>query len=509
MAQHQGPRRHAAYQVIVDGTDISPKIDPYLISLQVIDSYERGHDTAHIELDDSYGILQIPPDGVALRIMLGWAGEGPRVADYGRNSPGFDANLAAQVLAKGSALDAGRVEAPWGGPGLTTVFAGVVSNCESGFGRKGGGRRLWIEGTSGDVRGTSKQLMRKHWGEGSKDDSQSGQSGGAGGASGGGGGGGMIPLKTVLTDMFSKVGMSVQMSGAIADVKQDYWNVNDSPANFLARIARDRGGLSKIANNVAMIIPAAGGVNSRGQTLAIVDAVWGVNMIGWRIKPYAGRPQYGEAQSRFFKLFDGEWDKATQAIGGETPFGGASAITHAVASVANKTEGDSTNSGAEQMSNAKRGKGWVLLNGEPLCMAGSHILITGARPGVDGTYLVVESEHNYTRAGGYTTRANVQYPEPVVNPGIKWKQKKPTDPKPTVTPQSTDPSAPGYVAPSTQSTDPRAPGYVEPQYKDPSAPGYIQPQQTDPNAPGYFDPKKTYSPFEPGGIFNPIQTPTK
>jgi Bacteriophage probable baseplate hub protein len=502
MAQHQGPRRHAAYQVIIDGTDISPKIDPYLISLQVIDSYQRGHDTAHIELDDSYGILQIPPDGVSLMVLLGWAGEGPRVADYGRKSEaggqgpleGFDTKTDI----------AAAIQAPWGGPGLTPVFSGVVSNCESGFGRKGGGRRLWIEATSGDVRGTSKQLQRKHWGEGSKDDSQSGQQ------SGGGAGGGMIPLKTVLTDMFSKVGMTVQMSGDIADVKQDYWNVNDSPANFLSRIARDRGGLSKIANNVAMIIPAAGGINSRGQKLSVVDAVWGVNMIGWRIKPYAGRPQYGSAQTRFFKTFDAVWDSASKSIGGETPFGGASAITHAVASVANKTEGDSTNSGSEQMSNSKRGKGWVLLNGEPLCIAGSHILITGARPGVDGTYLIVEAEHNYTRAGGYTTRANVQYPEPVVNPGIKWKQKKPSEkapPEPVVKPQSSDPTKPGYVAP--QVTDPRAPGYIQPQYTDPKAPGYIEPQSYDPNAPGYFDPKKTYGPFEPGGLFNPIPTPRR
>lgn len=321
----------------------------------------------------------------------------------------------------------------------------------------------------------------------------------------------MIPLKTVLTDMFGKIGMGVQMAGAIGDVKQDYWNVNDSPANFAARMARDRGGLFKIANNTAMIIPTSGGINSIGTTMATIDAVWGVNLIGWRIKPYAGRPQYGEAQSRFFKAFDAEWDKASQSIGGSTPFGGTNAITHAVAAVADKTEGDSVNKGSEQGSNLKRGKGWVLLNGEPRCCGGCHILITGARPGVDGTYLVTESEHNYTRGGGYTTRANVQYPEPKggSRKGFRYTTPKPGEVKPTeaVKPQSSDPTKPGYVPP--QNTDPRAPGYIPPQYKDPNAPGFIQPQNTDPNAPGYFDPNKTYSPFEPGGIFNPIRTPTR
>lgn len=336
----------------------------------------------------------------------------------------------------------------------------------------------------------------------------------------------MIPLKTVLTDMFGRIGMNVQMSGDIANVAQDYWNVNDSPGNFLARIARDRGGLAKIANNTAMIIPTSGGINSIGTTMATVDAVWGVNLIGWRIKPYAGRPQYGEAQSRFFKLFDGEWDKATQAIGGSTPFGGTNAITHAVAAVANKTESESTNKGAKEQSDLKRGKGWVLLNGEPRCCGGCHILITGARPGVDGTYLVTEAEHNYTRGGGYTTRANVQYPEPTGGnrKGFRYTTPKPGETKSTVEEQSTDPTAPGYVP--RQSYDPRAPGYVAPidnpmgdvggvtqqgdetpttQSTNPNAPNYVKPQQTDPNAPGYFDPNKNYSPFEPGGIFNPIR----
>jgi phage protein D len=517
MAEHQGPRRHAEYMVIVDGRDISSKLDPYLISIQVVDSFQRGHDTANIELDDSYGVLQIPPDGVTLQVLLGWANTGPRPINEGRYSEGFTSITTLE--SQKTALQYGAQEMPFGGPGMAEVFNGVVSNVESGFGRKGGGRRLWIEATSGDVKGQVKSLQKHHWGEGSKDDSSGGQGGGGGGAggaggAGGGGGGQMIPLKTVLTDMFSKAGLNVQMAPGLENIAREYWHVNDSPMNFAQRMARSNGMLFKIANGTAMMIPAKGGVNSMGKKLAEIDAVWGVNLIGWRIKPYAGRPQFGETAARIFNIHNAAHETIKSAIGGDTPFGGSDAVMHNIAQVATKGEAEQGNKGGAEDSKSKRGKGWILLNGEPLCYGGCQIAITGARPGVDGTYLCTEAEHNYTRGGGYTTRANVQYPEPIVT-GYKWKTKPKKKKPPPVEKQSTDPTKPGYVEPPAPTGNPMG-DYdptvdlhtgqeVKPQSTHPGAPGYVKAQSTDPNAPGYYDPNKKFGLFEPGGFFNPFR----
>jgi hypothetical protein len=450
----------------VGGMDITPVIDPFLISLQVIDSFQKGNDQCNLELDDSNGMLAIPPDGVSLEVYLGWAGEGPRVPDTGKSVS------ALQMVALG------KNELPFGGPGMCNIFSGVVTSVESGFGRRGGGRRLWIEGTGGDVKQLGKQIARNNWGEGDKDDSGGGDSGGGGGGggaggSGGGGGGGNIPMHTVMTDMFGKAGMGVQMSPKMMEVARNYWHVNDSPANFGARMAQETGGLFKISNNTAIMIGRGEGVNGMGQSMPIIEAIWGINLIGWRIKPYTGRAQWGEAQKRFFKIGEAAWDTVKSSVGGSTPFGGSSAISNAVHPVANSTTGEQENSGDEQTSTSKRGHGWILLNGEPRCIAGGHVLIKGARPGVDGKYLIMEAEHNYTRQGGYTTRANVEYPIPEIG-GFTWQ----TVPK----------GAPAGIAPPpTQYTDPTKPGYVQPQFDNPRAPGYFPAQSTDPSAPNYVD----------------------
>ena len=432
MAEHQGPRRRAACQIIVNGQEITSRLHPYLISVQIIDTLEGGHDECVVELDDRNAELQLPPDGVTMQVALGWANEGPRLPDRGRRSI---------VGGQGSipiSPEELEQEQPWGGPGMELLFAGVVSEVESGFGRRSGGRRVWITATSGNVMGMAKQAKEGSWGAGKPtDSSDSGKEGsggagaGSGGDAGGGGGGGagQISLNTVLSEAFAGSGIKVKLSPQMMNIKRDFWHMNQSPADFGMKIAREVGGVFKIAGGVATVIGKNEGVNADGQEMPTIDAVWGINLIGWRIKPYAGRPQYGSAQARFFNIHDAEWLTSKLGIGagpgeGGAPFGGTQAIAHYLNPVADSGVAKQANTGSGEDSKSRRGTGWVLLNGEPLAKANGRIIIRDARPGVDGTYLMTEVEHNYTRGVGYTTRANVQYPSPKAD-GVGWGRKDP------------------------------------------------------------------------------------
>jgi phage protein D len=427
MVEHQGPRRHAWCQILVNGNDISTRLSPYLISVQVIDKLGGGSDECNIELDDRNAELQIPPDGAELQVCLGWMGEGPRLTDYGRESAAGGQGIL-QTPPAG--------EAPWGGPGLELVFDGFVQNCESGFGRRGGGRRLWIEGKGHNDKGDGKTVQNDYLGEGKEDDSGGGEGGVAGGAggdggtgdaatAGGGGGGGKIPLKDMMTKVFGAAGLQVAMSPAMEKISRDYWRINDSPMNFGERIARETGGFFKIIKNKAVLVGAGESTAADGTPMPTVEAIWGINLIGWRIKPYVGRPQWGAAQSRFFDVFKGGWEDVKGAISSTTPFGGTNAITHAINSVADKATGSQTNDGAGAEAKGKRGTGWVLLNGEPRAKAGGFLVIDGARPGVDGSYRISEAEHNYTRGVGYTTRCQVTNPTGT-DAGFEWVQNDPS-----------------------------------------------------------------------------------
>lgn len=67
-AQHPQPR----YRLTIGGLDITEKVNPRLISLQLTDNRGTEADQLDIALDDSDGQLSIPAHGAELRLWLGW-----------------------------------------------------------------------------------------------------------------------------------------------------------------------------------------------------------------------------------------------------------------------------------------------------------------------------------------------------------------------------------------------------------------------------------------------------
>jgi len=406
-AEHQGPRRHSAVQIIIGGLsgkggeDVTSKLHPYLISVQVIDS-ENEQDQCHIELDDRNAELQLPPDNVPMRVSMGWSGEGPRIPNRGRSSA--TGGQIAEVT-EPFTLKFAKGEMPYGGPGMKLVFTGTVTEVESGFGRRGGGRRVWITGTSNNLLGRTKEVVHASEGIGSLDDvTPTAQ----------------IPLKQFMDKIFKESGVQVKLSPEMQKLTRGYWSSNQSPMDWAKEFAEKNGGIFKMAGGFAIMVGKNEGINVNDIPMPTVQAVWGVNLIGWRIKPYTARPQWAGAESKFFDLAKGEFNRVMKGIqAGGAPFGAASALAKFANTVVDKGVGEQANAGADASSRGRRGTGWVLINGEPEAKVTGTVLIAKARPGVDGKYQISEVEHNYTRGVGFTTRMNVKYPKPTTG-GYGW-----------------------------------------------------------------------------------------
>jgi len=491
MPEHQGPRRYAYVKILVAGKDLTSRFSPYLISVQVI-SVMGAQDRCNIELDDRNAELIIPGDSARIQVVMGWHHEGPRVINVGASMDAFK---------MGS-----YNEATWGGPGAEEVFDGHLANCESGFGRKGGGRRLWLECEGGSPKGTAKEQQSDSVGEGKKRDSEAatdeggaapdlaGAAGGSlagklvGGALGavagaiggpigaaagaalgatigsGVGGGtptpkpgspeaiaaaaqaaaaadppispegfvtsqigdknappdapgtfseGKISLQEAATKFFGKAGMTIKLSPKMMAVRRNYWNIqNESVQAWGEKIARELGGHFKIKGNIATIVGKNEGVNADGEKMPNIEAIWGVNLIGWRIKPFISRPEYGSAASRYFDLDEGVWKQTKESIEAQFPYGQALATAFTLASEVDKNVAGQKVEGNAEQSKWEKGTGWCLINGDPRAKADSTITIMGARPGINGTYTAEEVEHNYQRGVGYTTRIVVKAPNP-------------------------------------------------------------------------------------------------
>lgn len=64
------------FRVEVDGVDISPVMASRLMSLSIKDNRGLVVDSVDIELDDSDGLLTIPPKGAIIQVWLGWSNKG-------------------------------------------------------------------------------------------------------------------------------------------------------------------------------------------------------------------------------------------------------------------------------------------------------------------------------------------------------------------------------------------------------------------------------------------------
>lgn len=379
-------RRRAFCQIIVNGKDVTDALDPHLISVQVI-LRDTGPDMANIELDDRDGSLPIPPNKSSVKVLLGWAGSGPTLPLSEHVASVYKTYVPEQYV-DGSPLK----ELPWEASGMQMVFAGTVQSVESGFSRSGGGRRLWIECKS-QLEGDHKSPSLTTVGEGVPD----------------GGGGQEVSLKDFMSQAMQKGGLTLQATG-IDDIKRKFWiQDNESAAQLGQRIAAELGLSFKIIGGRAFLTPI--GEQPDGNMAPTVEALWGSNLISWRIKPFTSRPQWAKANQRFFDIWNGLWKDVNKGIGGtKLPFGGINATAMLPGPAPNSQAGQQYNSGMQADSEAGRGTGWVIINGEPAAQANGAVVISGARPGVDGRYKISEAEHNYTRGGGYTTRCQLKDP---------------------------------------------------------------------------------------------------
>lgn len=66
----------AIYQVIVDGKDATDAVRPRLMELTLTDQRGLEADTLDITLDDSDGLLDLPPRGSVIELKLGWSNTG-------------------------------------------------------------------------------------------------------------------------------------------------------------------------------------------------------------------------------------------------------------------------------------------------------------------------------------------------------------------------------------------------------------------------------------------------
>lgn len=280
--------------------------------------------------------------------------------------------------------DGARIEVDLGhaGRGGTVVFRGVVDEIRSS-GSRSSGRTLTVSGKGFDSRGKPKQTQRRNW-----DDA---------------------PLSQVFADAARSGGVpNVRVDPELGQITRPYWAMQgESFIHFGERIAREVGGTFKVSDDTAVLARRSGGTSASGRTLSTVRAQFGDNLISWDIAPIIGRPRYARTRARWYDPKTATWRTSDVDVQG----GGATAEYSE--RYANADEGEASSQSDSRRTESERGSGGgsITIDGTASAQPEGTVTLSGARPGIDGTYRIDAVNQDYSRSSGWVTRIDLKEPQ--------------------------------------------------------------------------------------------------
>ncbi len=206
----------------------------------------------------------------------------------------------------------------------------------------------------------------------------------------------------------SEAGYTVMVDPSLASIQRDYWAMhNESFLNWGRRTARELGATFKTAFPKAVFVPRNSGNSASGQALPMLPIIAPGNLISWDVTPTAAAAAYANSRAFYFDQPSGLWKVASQSTG--IP-GAAVDFTETFKSADQTRAQNRANSNADD-SSRKAGGGSFEIYGDPRALSQANCSVSGARPGVDGSYRIKTARHVYSRGGGWGCSIEVEQPQ--------------------------------------------------------------------------------------------------
>jgi hypothetical protein len=264
------------------------------------------------------------------------------------------------------------------------VFEGVVDSTPWTMTR-GGGRILDVNAKGFDTRGKAKEAQLWHL-----DDRT---------------------LQDALGNAAKKAGLSgIVIDPEFASIVRSYWSPDG--ASFLGwgqKLAREMGATFKIRNDRAVFAKRGQGTSATGSAMPTVTGTIPGNVLSVSIDPSKGRPRYSKARVRFFDRASAQFKtKEVDVESGDVSIDVIDDVRGLTA--ADEGQAESMAKGRKSDSDREAGDGSVEIDLAVEAQAEGTFVLTGARPGIDGTYRIVSVTHKATRSGGATTSLELKQP---------------------------------------------------------------------------------------------------
>ncbi|MEJ0096381.1 MAG: hypothetical protein WDN46_24140 [Methylocella sp.] len=275
----------------------------------------------------------------------------------------------------------------WLDTGAVESFSGYVDEPLS-KGSRNGGRLLIISGISSSPSGGIKSTLGMH-----ADNSS---------------------FLDAATKFGAAAGLTVSMPPGLGSVMRDYWSAHNE--DFKAwghRTARQFGAVMKIQGNQVVFQYQTSQQSASGEAMPDVQAVVGQNVINWALVPAYQTAQYAKFTTSWYDTDKALWNYEPSTLGGT---GDPSAALNHKFVAPTQAQAQNQSDSNQRSSDWEKSGGTITIIGEPSAQAMGVVTLTGARPGIDGQYTIVEAIHSFDRNSGYITTLQVSQYNPVPPP---------------------------------------------------------------------------------------------
>jgi uncharacterized protein len=265
----------------------------------------------------------------------------------------------------------------WEGEGIREVFSGTVDEFRSS-GSKSGGRTLSISAKGMDALGKAKEGQTRHF------DGKS--------------------VGDILKAAGSHAGLGlIEVDPELAKISLPYIDMRaESFIGLGERLAALIGGRFRVQGGKAVMSRRAAGYKPS------VTATAGVNLITWDLTPIISRARFKKAKAKSYDIKSAAEVVAEEDTGLDDDSAEATITRRDL--MADDSEAKQAAKGDAAASLEASGGGSVLIDGNIDAIPGGKCVISGARPGIDGTYTVTSATHTYD-SGGFTTMLQVGHPQ--------------------------------------------------------------------------------------------------
>lgn len=263
------------------------------------------------------------------------------------------------------------------------IFAGTVDTVRSS-GARGEGRLLRVGCKGMDARGKVKEPQLFH-----KDDAS---------------------LEDFLGQAAEQAGLAgIRVSPRLAGRMRDYWSAeSESFIHLGRRLAREFNATFKIRAGEGGDVAVLWG-RDEDAGLPTVKGTVGINVISWDIAPFTGRDVFTRGRVSWFDREEARYRSREVQFEIDRDLPEATNLVRSIAADEDHAEGIAE--GRKGEAKREAGEGSVKLDLTLGAQAEAPFELSGARPGVDGTYRISSVTHRADRGGGSTTDIEIKQPE--------------------------------------------------------------------------------------------------